>query len=272
MTARRLAWLCALLSACAHTSPAGTRPAQGLQGAVVGGVPLASEEAVQLRQRMARARTSAQQITATAKMTRFGPEGRLRVTLQLVLQRPNLFRITVLGPHGPPVYAAACDGAQLTALDVAHKTLRRQPATAAGIAYHLGGLDLGLTAEDWVQLFLGEMAIPPEARATRPADGGGRTAVTWAWARAGRRIAAVVDERTGVLQSATIALGDGRVGTLALKGRGPGGMAEHIALHLSAGGKEAAQDVELMLADVAQLADPIGEAAFELNAPAVPSL
>ena len=143
------------------------------------GTALSPEENLAARQRMAAARPDIDQASATLKTTRFGPDGRLRVTLQLVLKRPGQFRITVLGPHGPPVYAVACDGAQLTALDVAAQSYSAQPATPAGIAHHLGGLDLGLTAQQWVDLFLGTLAVPEDAQASRPkAD----APITWRWA------------------------------------------------------------------------------------------
>lgn len=282
--AKRLAWLSICLSlavplGCAKTLAGPAGPAAGAASPAQGtktppGAPLTAAQMAAVRDLMARAQAPCQAVSATAKMTRFGPDGRLKVTLQLVLQRPNMFRLTVLGPHGPPVYAAACDGAQLTALDVGKKTLRSQPATAAGIAYHLGGLDLGLTAADWVQLFFREMTIPAEAQASRAQDRGpkGASAVTWLWRTGGRQVAAVVDGASGVLLSATITLGDGRIGTVHLEGRGPTGVAERNALHLSAAGKEGAQDVELTLQDVAQLQGPIDDGAFVLAAPAVPTL
>ncbi len=272
--------LCAVLMmaavcACSH---GGLRPivaaASKADGASVAsyGAPLSPTEARAFRALMARGASPMQQASMTAKTSRFGPEGRVKVTLQLVLQRPNQFRLTVLGPHGPPLFAAACDGAQLTALNVANKTFRSQPATATGIAHHLGGLDLGLSSEDWVGLLLGEMAVPDDAVAYRGEAAKAQGAVLWRWSNGGRRLAAQYDGVTGLLRQAAITLSDRRTGTVVLTSRGAQGIAERIVLHLSAAGKEGAQDVELSVTDVAPLPAPLGDEAFVLSAPIVPSI
>lgn len=254
---------------CGHT----TMLAQPLVG-----TPLLPQEAMAFRARMDQARVPLEQLALSAKTSRFGPEGRARVTLQLVLQRPNQFRLTVLGPHGPPVLAAACDGAQLTSLEVASKTFRTQPATPAGIAHFLGGLELGLSAEDWLQLLLGEMAVPDDARArSLGGQGGPKTVATvvWHWANHGRTLAAEFDGATALLRRAAITLGDGRQGTVALGARGTVGIPEQIVLHLGAapGGKEGAQDLELNLVDVQPMPQPLPQNTFVLALPtAVPSL
>jgi len=235
------------------------------------GVSLSPEQALAARQRMAAARPGIEQASATLTTRRFGPEGRLRATLQLVLKRPNQFRITVLGPHGPPVYAVACDGAQLTALDVAAKSYSAQPATPAGIAHHLGGLDLGLTADEWVDLFLGTLVVPEDAWASRP-SADDKAPITWRWSAGARHMAAQFDGPSGQLLRASMILPDGREGTVTLKGRSAWGLVEQLQVHLGAGAKEAAQDVDMTLSDGQLLPASLDDGAFRLDAPAVPSL
>jgi hypothetical protein len=242
-----------------------------LAGAPSLGVPLSPEQSVVARQRMAAARPGIDQASATLTTRRFGPEGRLRVILQLVLRRPNQFRITVLGPHGPPVYAVACDGAQLTALDVAAKSYSAQPATPAGIAHHLGGLDLGLTAQEWVDLFLGTLAVPEDAWASRP-SADDKAPITWRWTAGARQMAAQFDGPSGQLLRASMILPDGREGTVTLKGRSSWGLVEQLQVHLGPSAKEAAQDVDMSLSDGQLLPASLEDGAFRLDAPAVPSL
>lgn len=252
------------LPCCAHTP---TFAQKQLHAAAT---PLTVAEQQGARARMAQARNPLQQASLMVKTTRFGSDGRLRATLQVVVQRPNQFRITVLGPHGPPLFAVACDGARITALDIGARNYSSQPATPAGIAHHLGGLDMGLLAQDWVDLLLGDMDVPAGAAAAAQ-SAAPNAPIVWHWDSGTRKLTAVYERATGQLQGMMIVLGDGREGTLTVKGRNDAGMVEHLLVHLGGKSKQGAQDLEMIIGEVRPLASPLASEAFCLSPPAVPA-
>lgn len=255
---------------CAHGAP------QGAPATAPAPAPLTAGEVVQIRAAMQAARAPASQIAATVRTTRFGSDGRTRLNLQVVLARPDRLRVTVLSPHGPPLWAMACDGAQITALDVGAQAYSRKPATPQGLAHYLAGLDLDLDAAAWVALFLGEMDVPEDAVGSTQADGG-RNAWVWRWRAGQKDTVAVFDAATGQLLRANLTLGDGREGTLKVQGRNSvTRLPQTVLVHVGPGqqkrGREPAMDIELVLADVQVLAAPIGDEAFVIAAPGVPVL
>jgi outer membrane lipoprotein-sorting protein len=261
-----------LLHACGHTSGQHPHISAHIKNADVAleGAALSSA-----RERMTQAQSTVSALRGTLRTTRFGAEGRVRANVTLLVARPDRFRTTLLAPHGPPLFAMACDGTQLTALDVGAQAYSQQPATAAGIAHYLGGLDLGLDGAAWVNLMLGDMVVPEHATASRAALGRQQELV-WRWEQGKQRITATFDGETGLWQRADIVLGDGREGFIIIKARDAQHVPHVITLHLGAGGRghayEAAQDVEILLSDVAVLTTPISDDAFQIVAPPVPEL
>ena len=265
-------WLLAS-GACAHRPAAADSRGPAAQEA---GVPLDTAEAALARAVMQAARAPVGQLSATARTTRFSSDGRVRANLQLLLARPDRLRVTVLSPHGPPLWAMACDGAQITALDVPTQAYSQQPATPLGLAHYLGGIDLDLDAAAWVSLLVGEMDVPLDATASRCADGN-RTTWVWRWTAGQRRAEAVCDANTGQLLRASVVLGDGREGTVKVQGRsGATHLPQALLVHVGPGaqrrGREPAIDVEIVLTDVQLLAAPFADEAFIIAAPAVPVL
>ena len=132
-----------------------------------GRIPLpegaATADASELRERLILAKVPIHSLSADARLTYFGNEGRAKLSATVILQRSDHFRYDVMGPHGGTVSAFATNGLELTALDVGTSRFMYGRATAAAIDRLLPVAPLGLTPEGWVSLLLGEILPPPEA-------------------------------------------------------------------------------------------------------------
>lgn len=147
----------------------------------------------ELVSRMRAASVPLSSFSAEARLTYFGPDGRVKARADIVAARPASLRYDVRGPHGGVITAFATDGKELAALDVANSRFVYGPATVANIDRLLPFAPLGLTPEGWVRMLFGEIDVPPTADLFYN-DSTGRFELTWQDGGHTRRVE--VDPRT----------------------------------------------------------------------------
>jgi hypothetical protein len=137
----------------------------------------------ELLQRMQHARSSAASYSAEARLTYLGPEGRIKGTAVLLVQRPERLRCDIMGPHGGVVQAFATTGSEMQVLDLSLSRFLYGPATAANIDAMLPLAPLGLEPRGWVALLFGEVQAPERASLAYD-DRIGRFVISWSAGRA----------------------------------------------------------------------------------------
>jgi outer membrane lipoprotein-sorting protein len=135
---------CLALFACKPqpVKPIDTRP-----------LPAPADALAELRQR----RGELKNLRALAKVTYFGPKGRVRVKAVLVAERPKSFRVETISPFEQPIDVMASDGSKLWLLS--ETKLREGPATPENIARLL---PLAMNPEEVVDTLLG--GVPTSSR------------------------------------------------------------------------------------------------------------
>ena len=124
----------------------------------------------QLQQQLQAARSAVQCYSAEIRLTYFGPEGRLRGSANLLVQRPDHLRYELLGPHGGPLMAAVTDGNSMQAVDYKENRFVHGTATPAHLDALLQWAPLHLTPAGWVMLLFGEVDVPAAARVSFDAE------------------------------------------------------------------------------------------------------
>src|SRR5690554_3815951 len=71
----------------------------------------------ELQARMEKARPAVDKYFAEARLTYFGPQGRVKGTASLAVARPTSLRYDIIGPHGGVMEAFATNGEELQLLN-----------------------------------------------------------------------------------------------------------------------------------------------------------
>lgn len=240
--------LCFLLVLSANLPGCGPSAAQGLRPAPA---PTA------LREMMRGTQAAAHAYSADARLTYFGPDGRLKGTASLLVQRPDKLRYELQGPHGGVLLAVVSDGSTLTALDFKENRLVRGPATAANFDRLLSVAPLNLDSVGWVDLLFGDVSVPADAKL----DG---KAWRWQWARPPQSFTVTIDPETSRPTAAEVRHGEALVSSVKVLSRDGRGLPE--ALHLQVPAAKVEVEVRLrevtydpeVSADVFSLAIPRG--------------
>jgi outer membrane lipoprotein-sorting protein len=96
-------------------------------------------------------------LRALARVTYFGPKGRVRVKAALLAERPSSFRVETISPFEQPIDVMASDGSKLWLLS--EQRLREGPATPENISRLL---PLAMNPEEVVDTLLG--GVPTSSR------------------------------------------------------------------------------------------------------------
>ncbi len=155
----------------------------------------------ELLERMRAAATRVKAFSAEARLTYFGPEGRVRTSATIVAQRPTSLRYDLMGPHGGVVSAFATNGLELMLLDVAQSRFLHGPATAKNLDKLLPFMPLGLVPEALVGLLFGELPVPEDATLAYD-DRIGR--FVFSWTREAQRRTLEIDPETSRLRRAAV--------------------------------------------------------------------
>jgi len=160
---------------------------------------------------------------ATAKVTYFGDQGRLKGELGLVLSRPDRLYIELRGPGGTPLSIFACDGDTARLFEVEGPRFFEGPADASSLGRVL---PVALNPKLAVSLLLGSPPLPPKPVVERSGDrlriSGvhpelGPLALTldegrWRWELTGSKVRIdLSDRRQGVFHRLLIRAGDEEV-------------------------------------------------------------
>ena len=151
----------------------------------------------ELRSRMDAAQSPVRTIRGEARLTYFGPSGRLKGTATIVAERPGRFRYNLLGPHGGVLEAFATDGTELQVLKLLESRYLYGPATAATLDKLLAFAPLKLDSEGWVGLLFGAIPVPDGAL-IQANDASGRLEARWSIG--GREILLDIEPRSAVVE------------------------------------------------------------------------
>nr|ADD95916.1 hypothetical protein STIAU_7524 [uncultured organism MedDCM-OCT-S01-C81] len=121
------------------------------------------EETRELAHRMRKAIARVEAFMAEARLTYFGPQGRIRATAEVAVKPPVAFRFDIVGPHGAVVEALSTDGDEIFLISNEKSVFQRAPATAPYFDRLQTLLPLGLDAGGWVGLLLGYLPVPENA-------------------------------------------------------------------------------------------------------------
>lgn len=154
--------------------------------------------------RLTAAQSRLHSFSAEARVSYFGPEGRLRGSVTLLVARPDRLRYELMGPHGGPLMAVATDGQQVQVVDFRESRFVQGPATASNLDRLLDLAPLGLPPAGWVALLFGEVTPPPTALLGYDDAQG---AFLLHWQEANRRYTVAVDPVSAQPRRATIRTG-----------------------------------------------------------------
>lgn len=211
-----------------------------------------------LRTQMLAAKTPIQSYVAEARLTYFGPDGRVKGTATLALARPASLRYEIQGPHGGVIEAFATNGSELQLLDFKTNRYIYGPATPATIDQLLSFAPLGMGAEEWVDLLCGDL-LPPENAEIDVIER--RYRVRWEHGGLTREL--YVDPVSARADRAIARRGDTRVSEVRVEGRGERGLPDRLQLEVP----EAEVDMEIRLRDLT-LDPELDAGVFRIEAPA----
>ncbi len=214
----------------------------------------------ELLARMGAAQSPLTSYSAEARLTYFGPDGRVRATASLVVKRPQSLRYELEAPQGGVVSAFATNGVELEFLDLTGSRFLHGPATSANIDALLPLPPLGLAPQGWVLLLFGEVHIPADA-GLHYDDRIGRFVVEWSVAH--KTVRVEVDPHTSRPTHIVVQRHDATISEVEYAKRDERGLPATVRITM----REANTDVQIKLRDVEydpKLADDI----FMLTPPA----
>ncbi len=222
--------------------------------------PLGATRAAVLRAANRASQPQLRQLSAEARITYFGPAGRLRSRASLLLQRPAALRLDLLGPHGGLLLALASDGAQLQVLEVGANRLRCGAASAASLATLLG-LPIQLPPAALLDLLLGAIAPDPQAQLQARGD-----QVVARWTADGLAYQLDLDGHSGRPQAVQICRLEGPLWRLRaqLAAPHPSGIPTQVQLWLAQANSQA--ELQVRLRDI-EVDAPVAATSFVLQPP-----
>jgi outer membrane lipoprotein-sorting protein len=234
-----------------------------LAAGCAGRIPLPAHLAVagpqELVSRMQQARTAAECYTAEARLTYFGKQGRMRGTASLAVKRPAALRVELMGPHGGVLSAFATNGREAQLSDLKSSRFFYGPATPELLDGMLGIAELGLRAEQWVELLFGEVAVPADASLSYD-DRNGRFRLVWSRGELEHRVE--VDPESARVTTAELWRGGTLSTRVVVDERDPRGLPAQLRVAVA----HPAADVEIRLRDV-EFDAAIDEEVFTLVPP-----
>ena len=201
-----LAWALSMM-ACATT------------GTPVGYVP--SITLAELQQKMKSSMSQVETLRGEARISYFGPSGRLKGTVTIAAARPGSFRYNVLGPHGGVIEAFATDGRELQVLKLMETRYLYGPANSDTLDRLMAFAPLKLDSSGWVGLLFGVVEIPEGALLSSGGRGG---AVHVTWPVGARTIQLSVLEETGRLETLRVMEGEALVSEVMISARDERGL------------------------------------------------
>ncbi len=206
---------------------------------------------------MLAARAPVKSYVAEARLTYFGPDGRVRGTATLALSRPASLRYEIQGPHGGVIEAFATDGVELQLLDFKTNRFIYGPAKPETIDELLSFAPLGMGAEEWVDLLCGDL-LPPENAEVFATEGLLRAR----WENDGLTRELYVDPESARTERAVAMRGQVLVSEVRVEGRGERGLPDRLELEVP----EAEVDMEIRLRDLTFDPD-LDASVFRIEAP-----
>lgn len=209
-----------------------------------------------LRARMTEARSKLDSYVGEARLTYFGPDGRVKGTATLAVKKPASLRYEIQGPHGGVIEAFATNGLELQLLDFKTNRFIYGPANPSTIDRLLSFAPLGMDASQWVAMLCGDLIPPENARAVAEDE---RVRVRWEQGGLTRELE--VDDR-GRAERALAFRGDVLVSEVLVEGRGERGLPDRLALKVP----EADVDMVIRLRDL-EFDIPLAGDVFRIDAP-----
>ncbi|MEO1170795.1 MAG: hypothetical protein AAFX94_01925, partial [Myxococcota bacterium] len=99
-----------------------------------------------LQARMLSAQSQLKSYVGEARLTYFGPDGRVKGTATLAVEKPASLRYEIQGPHGGVIEAFATNGVELQLLDFKTNRFIYGPANPSTIDQLLSFAPLGMDA------------------------------------------------------------------------------------------------------------------------------
>ena len=198
---------------------------------------------VELEKRMAKAHVAAKSYTAELRLSYFGPEGRVRATASLAVQRPGSFRYELQGPHGGVLHAFATNGRELQLADLKASRFFQGPATPDNIDAMFGIAKLGLGPQGWVSLLFGEVPIEKDAT-LRYDETVGRFVLEWE--RDGQVHRVEVDPESHRATGAWVLMNGKEISQMHIQSWDAQGLPARIRMHVAV----EETDLEVILRDV----------------------
>ena len=196
-----------------------------------------------LRLKMNSTRSHIETMRGEARLTYFGPSGRIKGTATIAASRPGSFRYNVLGPHGGVVEAFSTDGRELQVLKLMESRYLYGPATAETLDRLMAFAPLQLDSTGWVGLLFGSISVPDTA-AVRVDQATGRIEAEWPLGL--RQITLDVDPRTWMVERLRVRDGDVLVSEVIIAKRDELGLPAQLQMRVP--GSEV--ELELRLRDV----------------------
>ena len=178
-----------------------------------------------------------------ARISYFGPGGRLKGTATIAAERPGSFRYNVLGPHGGVIEAFATDGRELQVLKLLETRYLYGPATSDTLDRLMAFAPLKLDSSGWVGLLFGMVAIPDGAELIA-GERDGLVAVRWPMGT--RTIQLTVREGTGALERLRVVEGETLLSEVVISDRDERGLPAALEMRAPA----AKVELELRLRQV----------------------
>ncbi|MEC9465691.1 MAG: hypothetical protein VX834_07900 [Myxococcota bacterium] len=151
----------------------------------------------ELKSKMNLSMSDIETLRGEARISYFGPQGRLKGTVTIAAARPGSFRYNVLGPHGGVIEAFATDGRELQVLKLLETRYLYGPASADTLDRLMAFAPLNLDSAGWVGLLFGMVTIPEGASL---ASGQRHGEVEVSWQVENRTIRLGVNESSGTLE------------------------------------------------------------------------
>jgi hypothetical protein len=214
----------------------------------------------ELRARMAAHKPAVEKYFAEARLTYFGPEGRLKGGVTLAVARPASLRYDLVGPAGV-VEAFATNGKELQLLNASESRFWYGPASVANVDRLMALAPLRLDAAGWVALLFGEIDVPADGR-WRYDDQRGRFVVEWP--KDAARVEIELEPETAQITRARVFQGAQVLTDVVIEARDPRGLPSGLRLKAPDRGV----DLKVTLVDIDYDPESLTPEAFVLTPPA----
>lgn len=216
----------------------------------------------ELQQRMQNSRAQVDKYFAEARLTYFGPQGRVKGTASLAVARPTSLRYDLIGPHGGVVEAFATNGEQLQLLNPGEERFLVGRASVENIDRLMAFAPLRLDPAGWVGLLFGEVDIPEHAALTYD-ENIGRFVVQWPEKSTDVQVRVEVDPQSARVTRAQVFRADTLMSDVIIESRDARGLPSALKMKVP----ERNIDLQVVLRDVEHDPENLGSEAFALQPP-----